>query len=88
MPVNVPHDPPFRADHVGSLLRPPELIEARRKHEQETISIAELRAIEDVSIRDVVAMQNPLVYARLRMANSGELVIFLIFSRAYLAQRV
>ena len=69
MPVNVPHDPPFRADHVGSLLRPPELIEARRKHEQGTISVAELRAIEDVSIRDVVAMQESV---GLRSITDGE----------------
>jgi len=49
--------PPFRADHVGSLLRPPEVHEARAKAEQGQISRAELRAIEDRAIRDAVKMQ-------------------------------
>ncbi len=49
--------PPFRADHVGSLLRPPHLIEARTKHATGEISAGELRAVEDAAIRDVVRMQ-------------------------------
>ena len=48
---------PFRANHVGSLLRPPELIAARAKHESGEISGAQLRAVEDRAIRDVVKMQ-------------------------------
>ena len=36
--------PPFRADHVGSLLRPPELLRARAEHQAGRISAAELRA--------------------------------------------
>jgi 5-methyltetrahydropteroyltriglutamate--homocysteine methyltransferase len=48
---------PFRANHVGSLLRPSELLEAREKHQKGEISAAELRAVEDRSIRDVVKMQ-------------------------------
>jgi 5-methyltetrahydropteroyltriglutamate--homocysteine methyltransferase len=50
-------EPPFRADHVGSLLRPPELLGARAEHEQGRISAAELRRVEDDAIRDVVRMQ-------------------------------
>lgn len=49
--------PPFRADHVGSLLRPPELHAARAKAAEGSISQEELREIEDRCIRDVVAMQ-------------------------------
>jgi 5-methyltetrahydropteroyltriglutamate--homocysteine methyltransferase len=50
-------NPPFRADHVGSLLRPPALIEARSRHRNGEISAGELRAIEDTHIRDVVKRQ-------------------------------
>jgi len=49
--------PPFRADHVGSLLRPAELLEARDKKAQGQISDIELRQIEDNCICDVVKMQ-------------------------------
>jgi methionine synthase II (cobalamin-independent) len=49
--------PPFRADHVGSFLRPPALLEARAKFQQGTISRAELRTAEDKAIRDVIRLQ-------------------------------
>lgn len=49
--------PPFRADHVGSLLRPPALLQARRQREAGDISAGELRAIEDEHIRHAVALQ-------------------------------
>jgi methionine synthase II (cobalamin-independent) len=49
--------PPFRADHVGSLLRPPELLRERVEHEAGRLSAEELRHIEDAAIRDVVRMQ-------------------------------
>jgi len=48
---------PFRANHVGSLLRPPELRQAREKHEKREISAAALREVEDRCIRDAVKMQ-------------------------------
>ncbi len=48
-------DPPFRADHVGSLLRPPEVHEARRRRAEGAISAEELRAVEDAAIADAVA---------------------------------
>jgi 5-methyltetrahydropteroyltriglutamate--homocysteine methyltransferase len=53
-------NPPFRADHVGSLLRPPELLRARAEHQAGPLSAAELRAAEDAAIRDVVRMQQEL----------------------------
>jgi len=49
--------PPFRADHVGSLLRPRALLDARAKHAAGEISAEDLRAAEDEAIRDVVALQ-------------------------------
>jgi 5-methyltetrahydropteroyltriglutamate--homocysteine methyltransferase len=48
---------PFRADHVGSLLRPPELIAARTRKQAGEISAAALREVEDRCIRDAVALQ-------------------------------
>jgi 5-methyltetrahydropteroyltriglutamate--homocysteine methyltransferase len=48
---------PFRADQVGSLLRPAHLIEARQKHRKRLIESAELKEIEDAAIREVVALQ-------------------------------
>jgi 5-methyltetrahydropteroyltriglutamate--homocysteine methyltransferase len=55
--------PPFRADHVGSLLRPPELLAARERNDPD------LRAIEDKAIREVVALQRDV---GLRTATDGE----------------
>ena len=49
--------PPFRADQVGSLLRPAKLREARQKWKDGKLSAKELRAIEDDCIRDVVKKQ-------------------------------
>ena len=48
---------PFRADHVGSLLRPASLLEARTKHTAGEISDSELKALEDAAIRDVISKQ-------------------------------
>ena len=49
--------PPFRADHVGSLLRPPALKALRLEHESGKVSAAELRRAEDAAIRDGVKLQ-------------------------------
>jgi 5-methyltetrahydropteroyltriglutamate--homocysteine methyltransferase len=49
--------PPFRADHVGSLLRPPGLLRARADRAVGKIDAAALRAVEDDAIRDVVRRQ-------------------------------
>ncbi len=48
---------PFRADHVGSLLRPASLLEKRAAHEKGDLSDSELKAAEDEAIRQVVANQ-------------------------------
>jgi methionine synthase II (cobalamin-independent) len=52
--------PPFRADHVGSLLRPPELLQARADHKAGKIDAAALHAAEDAAIADVVKLQEDL----------------------------
>jgi 5-methyltetrahydropteroyltriglutamate--homocysteine methyltransferase len=52
--------PPFRADHVGSLLRPPELLRARSEHEAGRLSAEELRRSEDAAIHDAVRMQEEI----------------------------
>jgi len=49
--------PPFRADHVGSLLRPAELQQARARAARGEIDRAALRAVEDRSIRGAVLLQ-------------------------------
>jgi 5-methyltetrahydropteroyltriglutamate--homocysteine methyltransferase len=49
--------PPFRADHVGSLLRPEPLLAARAEHEKGWITAETLRRVEDDCIRQAVKMQ-------------------------------
>ena len=65
---------PFRADHVGSLLRPPELLRARAQAEAEQISPQALERVEDACIRDAVALQESV---GLRAITDGE------YRRAY-----
>jgi 5-methyltetrahydropteroyltriglutamate--homocysteine methyltransferase len=52
--------PPFRADHVGSLLRPQDLHEARAKNRKGELSDAELKKVQDKDIRDVVKLQESI----------------------------
>jgi 5-methyltetrahydropteroyltriglutamate--homocysteine methyltransferase len=61
--------PPFRADHVGSLLRPPQLLRAREDYEAGRIDVNELRAVEDDAIRDIVRKQEEV---GLQSATDGE----------------
>src|SRR5260370_18170371 len=61
--------PPFRADQVGSLLRPPEIKEARTRLERGEIDAEALHAVEDRCIRDAVARQESL---GLRVVTDGE----------------
>lgn len=62
--------PPFRADHVGSLLRPPALKEARAKHAKGQIDNAALKAVEDREIEKVIKKQEEV---GLKLATDGEL---------------
>jgi 5-methyltetrahydropteroyltriglutamate--homocysteine methyltransferase len=61
--------PPFRADHVGSLLRPPALLTARDDFAAGRIDAAELRGIEDGAIREIVRRQEEV---GLQAATDGE----------------
>jgi 5-methyltetrahydropteroyltriglutamate--homocysteine methyltransferase len=61
--------PPFRADHVGSLLRPAALKEARARRERGEIQAADLSAAEDAAIERIVARQAEI---GLRSATDGE----------------
>jgi 5-methyltetrahydropteroyltriglutamate--homocysteine methyltransferase len=61
--------PPFRADHVGSFLRPAALKEARARREKGAISQAELKAVEDREIEKIVAKQEEI---GLKLATDGE----------------
>jgi 5-methyltetrahydropteroyltriglutamate--homocysteine methyltransferase len=67
--TSAPRNPPFRADQVGSLLRPTHLIEARQKHRKKSLDSAELKRIEDDAIREVVALQEA---AGLHSISDGE----------------
>src|SRR5262245_40795634 len=61
--------PPFRAEHVGSLLRPAELREARARANTGTLTRAHLAEVEDRCIRAAVAKQEAL---GLRVVSDGE----------------
>jgi 5-methyltetrahydropteroyltriglutamate--homocysteine methyltransferase len=61
--------PPFRADHVGSLLRPPRLLRARDDFATGRIDAVDLREVEDDLIRDVVRKQEDV---GLQSATDGE----------------
>jgi len=61
--------PPFRADHVGSLLRPAALKEARAKRERGEITAAALRAVEDREIERAISKQEAI---GLKLATDGE----------------
>src|SRR5258706_7006585 len=61
--------PPFRADHVGSLLRTAPIKEARLKREKGEIGVAEFHSIEDREIEKIVARQRSI---GLQLATDGE----------------
>jgi 5-methyltetrahydropteroyltriglutamate--homocysteine methyltransferase len=61
--------PPFRADHVGSFLRPKNLAEARAKFAKKEISAAQLKEVEDAEIKKVIAKQEAV---GLKLATDGE----------------
>ncbi|MGH6740755.1 MAG: hypothetical protein ACREDY_17310, partial [Bradyrhizobium sp.] len=69
--MNVPasHRPPFRADHVGSLLRPAPLRQAFRRFHAGELDAASFRRVQDDSIRAVVRMQEE---AGLKIVTDGE----------------
>jgi 5-methyltetrahydropteroyltriglutamate--homocysteine methyltransferase len=62
--------PPFRAEHVGSLLRSKELLAAREDHAQGRITAVDRRLVEDAAVRQIVKMQEALGF---RAVTDGEL---------------
>ena len=67
--ASVKINPPFRADHVGSLLRPPELRRAYRSLNKGEITSEEFHEVQDKAIRDVVRLQEAI---GLRSITDGE----------------
>jgi methionine synthase II (cobalamin-independent) len=57
--------PPFRAEHLGSLLRPNELLDTKLAFEAGKIPESQLTAVEDKEVKDIVATQKKLGYAAL-----------------------
>ena len=62
--------PPFRADHVGSLLRPKEVLQARDEFARGEIGAEQLAQVEDAAIREIIRMQGEV---GLKSATDGEL---------------
>lgn len=62
--------PPFRADHVGSLLRPKTVVEARKKYfDDGSITAGELKVVEDAAIPELIKLQQD---AGLKAVTDGE----------------
>jgi len=67
--LRAPFTPPFRAEHVGSLLRPQELLDLRRRFARGEIDSAALTSAEDRAIEDAIRLQERV---GLRLATDGE----------------
>jgi methionine synthase II (cobalamin-independent) len=68
-PQKLHRNPPFRAEHLGSLKRPDDLIDKRTDFDQGKITADTLTPLEDAAIRDVVKMQTQLGF---RAVSDGE----------------
>jgi 5-methyltetrahydropteroyltriglutamate--homocysteine methyltransferase len=68
-PLSKPARPPFRAEHIGSLLRPPALLAMRSRFARHEIDRATLGGAEDAAIRDALALQERV---GLKLATDGE----------------
>jgi 5-methyltetrahydropteroyltriglutamate--homocysteine methyltransferase len=69
MTVQTRLKPPFRAEHIGSFLRPQRLIEAARAHKAGTLDAAGFAAVQDECVREIVAFQEDI---GLRSITDGE----------------
>jgi len=67
--------PPFRADHVGSLLRSARIKEARAKHGAGEISGEKLREIEDSEIKKIIHKQQDIGFPTANTAGRGGISI-------------
>ena len=50
-------NPPFRADHIGSLKRPTELLKKRAEFESGQCSLEELKRVEDEAVKEIIKVQ-------------------------------
>ena len=62
MSTKLHRNPPFRAEHLGSLLRTEKLLEVRHANEAGKAQDSELRAVEDIDVKDIVKTQIDLGY--------------------------
>lgn len=69
MAATAPRNPPFRAEHLGSLLRPKDLLTERTAFEQGKITYEKLSPVEDKAIKKTVKMQTDLGF---RAISDGE----------------
>lgn len=73
--------PPFRAEHVGSFLRPTALFKRRQLSEDKKCTVEELRAAEDEAIKRVVEMQKEV---GMKTITDGEMRRYIIlYSRLH-----
>jgi methionine synthase II (cobalamin-independent) len=79
--------PPYRADHVGSFLRPQRLLEARTRRARGEIDAAALRAVEDAAIRDVVRRQEEVGLSGVTDGEFRRTFFHLDFSSSWTASR-
>lgn len=68
-------NPPYRAEHVGSLLRPPLLLERRSQFDAKLCTPEELKEAEDAAIKEVVELQRQI---GIRTITDGEMRRFVI----------
>ena len=72
-------EPPFRADHVGSLLRPDSIVRARKKHfEEKAITASDLHEVEDAALRGI---EMPVVHRRIHVYFAAQLTVALCADR-------
>jgi methionine synthase II (cobalamin-independent) len=65
MAPQAPRNPPFRAEHLGSLLRPGHLLKKRDEVDKGDAPVSELKAIQDGAIKEIVKLQQDLGYRAL-----------------------
>lgn len=69
MSTTLHRNPPFRAEHLGSLLRPKDLLDKKAEVQEGKAQVADLKPLEDAAIKDIVAKQQEWGY---RALSDGE----------------
>jgi methionine synthase II (cobalamin-independent) len=73
-------NPPHRAEHVGSLLRPAALLERRSQFDAKLCTPEELKEVEDAAIKDAVALQQEL---GMKTITDGEMRRYLLMVTSF-----